>query len=104
MLKLVPIFLLAILAGLLGSVLSKQVKDGASIWVYLLGTAWMGPLSWVFMSKHTPWNMLVTSAVWTAIFETAWFLGTIFLIGEQQTISQIVGAFIVLCGIIIMSL
>jgi predicted neutral ceramidase superfamily lipid hydrolase len=90
------------LSGVLGAMVSIRIKLGtATALTYMLTAGWTAPLLWAVGIKHSPYSMLITSAIWSVVYEAAWLATNIYY-GEATSVYQVIGAIIVTVGLIVM--
>jgi drug/metabolite transporter (DMT)-like permease len=88
--------------GVWGAIASKAVKEGAHwAWYYSAGMA--GIATWTWMTKRSPWNLLISSLAWDIVYNIA-FLGTMIVyLHEAGSRGQVVGAVLIVLGLIAMN-
>lgn len=91
------------ISGIMGASISKAMKlhvPWATFWYY--GVGFLSITSWIWMTKRSPYNLLVTSLVWDVVYVGAWTMTTIWM-GEAASHWQIGGAVLIFLGLMLLN-
>jgi len=96
------ILLSAIVAGATSSYMSSFVRNGGPVWMYMLVAAWMPTVTWMFAVRYSRMNLLATNVLWNAAFLGAWTLVTVCFLRGASGPAQVIGAVLVLAGLVLL--
>lgn len=102
----IKIFLVAlalITSGVLSAHNAKWVRDGATpFWTIYLTSLFNGTI-YGYLVKSKLFSLTYTSVFQIFLFHVAWYLTTLFWIGELVSVQQIFGLILILCGMILLT-
>lgn len=93
-----------ILNGILAAYNTKWIRDGNSpLWTgYIF--SFVSATAYIYMTREKLFSMTYTSAFQTFMFHSAWYITTLFVIGENLAVHRLLGLFLVFGGMILMSI
>lgn len=96
--------LILITNGIVAAYNTKWIRDGSSpLWTgYIF--SFVSASMYIYMTKEKLFSMTYTSAFQTFMFHAAWYITTLFVIGETLAIHRLLGLFFVFGGMILMSI
>lgn len=102
--KIILSALVLILNGILAAYNTKWIRDGISpLWTgYIF--SFVSATAYIYMTREKLFSMTYTSAFQTFMFHSAWYITTLFVIGENLAIHRLLGLFLVFGGMILMSI
>jgi hypothetical protein len=103
-LRLFLIICMTAVAAVLGAIFSKHIKDGGSMWYYLIFAAPLPPIGWALMCKYSPWSMFYSSMVWSVVYEFVWLGVSVFILHQASSNYQVVGGIVTIIGLVLMGL
>ena len=93
-----------ILNGVLAACNTKWIRDGVSpLWTGYIFSC-VNATAYIYMTRERLFSMTYTSAFQTFMFHIAWYITTLFVIGETLAIHRLLGLFFVFGGMILMSI
>lgn len=102
--KIILSALVLILNGVVAAYNTKWIREGVSpLWTgYIF--SFVSATAYIYMTKEKLFSMTYTSAFQTFMFHSAWYITTLFIIGEQLASHRLLGLLFVFGGMILMSI
>jgi drug/metabolite transporter (DMT)-like permease len=95
---------LLITTGIVSAHNAKWMRDGLSPWWTTYITSFISASIFAYMIKANVFSLTYTSAFQTFLFHASWYLTTLFWIGENLSPHRLVGLFLVMLGMVLMSI
>lgn len=90
--------------GVIAAHNARWIRDGSSPWWTVYFISVMTSSLYGYLAKNPLFPLTYTSAFQTFFFHSSWYLTTIFILGEGVNRFQGIGIFMILAGMVMMSL
>lgn len=97
--NIIPFIILPFVA-ILGSFISKKVKEGHNI-LYIFISSFLVTAIWVWILRTTKYSLAVNSLIFDSLMTIGYFVGFL-LLGDHVTLLQWIGATLAIIGMILM--